>query len=154
MNELTGDESVSADDPYQLKRFLAAQENDYRFALSELNRGLKESHWIWYIFPQVAGLGRSSMAEKYAIGSLQEGKAYLDHDVLGARLYECVCALLKHQGRNIEDIMGIPDNMKLQSSMTLFAFLSTQDSVFHQLLRIFYAGEMDPKTLAFFSSSQ
>src|SRR5215469_2311718 len=93
-------------DPYNLERFLTAQAEDYDCALRELERGQKESHWIWYIFPQVAGLGHSSMAQEYAIRSRAEAVAYLKHAVLGSRLRQCCEALLKHQGRKVEDIMG------------------------------------------------
>jgi uncharacterized protein (DUF1810 family) len=137
------------DDPYHLQRFLAAQAEDYECALGELRRGRKESHWIWYIFPQVAGLGRSSMAEKYAIQSPDEAVAYLNHPILGPRLRECSDALLKHRGTRIEDIMGYPDDLKLRSSMTLFAAISDPESVFHKVLEVFYSGERDEPTLAF-----
>lgn len=143
-----------ASDPHKLIRLLTAQDENYPIALSELHRGRKESHWIWYIFPQVAGLGRSSMAEEYAIRSREEGIAYLAHDVLGPRLHECTSALLNHQDRRIEDIMGFPDDLKLHSSMTLFASLAAPDSVFHQVLGIFYAGKMDTKTLALLTTNQ
>ena len=136
-------------DPYNLQRFLAAQAEDYECALGELQRGRKESHWIWYIFPQVAGLGRSPMAEKYAIQSLDEAVAYLNHPVLGARLRECSETLLKHRSNRIEDIMGYPDDLKLRSSMTLFATISTPGSVFHKVLDAFYSGEMDERTVSF-----
>ena len=135
--------------PYNLERFLTAQTEDYDCALRELERGQKESHWIWYIFPQVAGLGRSSMAQEYAIGSRDEAVAYLKHAVLGTRLQRCCEALLKHKDRKVEDIMGFPDDLKLRSSMTLFAMVSTQDSVFHKVLNAFYSGQMDDRTIAF-----
>jgi uncharacterized protein (DUF1810 family) len=136
-------------DPFDLQRFLAAQANDYQEALRELQRGRKESHWIWYIFPQVAGLGRSSMAEKYAIQSKDEAIAYLNHPILGARLRECSEALLKHRGKPIADIMGYPDDLKLRSSMTLFAAISEPPSIFHQVLDAFYSGQMDDRTITF-----
>jgi uncharacterized protein (DUF1810 family) len=137
------------EDPHNLERFVAAQAEDYQCALRELQRGQKESHWIWYIFPQVEGLGHSPTAQKYAIRSKDEGAAYLRHAVLGPRLQQCCEALLKHQGRRIQDIMGFPDDLKLRSSMTLFAMLSAQDSVFHRVLDVFYSSHMDEKTLAF-----
>jgi len=140
---------MSDPDTYNLQRFLAAQAEDYECALGELQRGRKESHWIWYIFPQVAGLGRSSMAEKYAIQSRDEAVAYLNHPVLGARLRECSETLLKHRSNRIEDIMGYPDDLKLRSSMTLFATISTPGSVFHKVLEAFYSGEMDERTVSF-----
>ena len=135
-------------DPYNLQRFLTAQAEDFRRALEELNRGRKESHWIWYIFPQVAGLGHSSMAQKYAIQSREEAVAYLNHPVLGARLNQCCEALLKHEDKKVQDIMGFPDDLKLRSSMTLFAVVSTEDSIFHKVLDAFYSGRMDERTIA------
>src|SRR5690242_11585867 len=104
-------------DPHNLQRFVVAQAEDYECALRELERGQKESHWIWYIFPQVAGLGHSPTAQKYAIQSKSEAVAYLKHPLLGPRLQRCSEALLKHQGRTVEDIMGFPDDLKLRSSM-------------------------------------
>ena len=140
---------MSGQDPHNLQRFLTAQAGDYECALGELQQGRKDSHWIWYIFPQVAGLGHSSMAQEYAIRSKDEAVAYLDHAVLGTRLQQCCEALLKHQGRKVQDIMGFPDDLKLRSSMTLFAMLSMQDSVFHKVLDAFYSGDMDDRTLAY-----
>jgi uncharacterized protein (DUF1810 family) len=136
-------------DRYNLQRFLAAQAGDYECALRELQRGRKESHWIWYIFPQVAGLGRSSMAEMYAIQSRDEAVAYLNHPVLGSRLRQCCEALLVHRGKRVEDIMGYPDDLKLRSSMTLFAAVSGNDSIFHNVLEALYSGHQDEKTIAF-----
>lgn len=136
-------------DPFNLQRFLTAQEEDFECALSELERGRKQSHWIWYIFPQVAGLGHSSMAQEYAIRSRDEAVAYLDHSILGTRLQKCCEALLKHQGKKVQEIMGFPDNLKLHSSMTLFAMISKPDSVFQKVLNAFYSGEMDERTVAF-----
>ena len=105
---------------------------------------------MWYIFPQVAGLGHSPMAQEYAIRSREEGVAYLDHAILGARLQRCCEALLKHEGKNVQEIMGYPDDLKLRSSMTLFAMISTPDNdVFRKILNAFYAGEMDERTVAF-----
>ena len=136
-------------DPYNLERFLTAQAEDYDCALRELERGQKKSHWIWYIFPQVAGLGHSSMAQEYAIRSRDEAVAYLKHAVLGTWLQRCCEALLKHQGTQVEDIMGFPDDLKLRSSMTLFAVISAQDSVFHKVLNAFYSGRLDERTTSF-----
>ena len=135
--------------PVNLQRFLTAQAEDYECALRELRRGQKESHWIWYIFPQVAGLGHSPMAQDYAIGSRDEAVACLNHAVLGRRLRQCCEALLRHQDRKVQDIMGCPDDLKLRSSMTLFAMLSTPDSIFQRVLNAFYSGEMDERTIAF-----
>jgi uncharacterized protein (DUF1810 family)/predicted protein tyrosine phosphatase len=136
-------------DPYNLQRFLTAQAEDYECALGELKRGRKESHWIWYIFPQVAGLGHSSMAQEYAIRSRDEAVAYLGHPILGARLQQCCEALRKHQSKKVQDIMGFPDDLKLRSSMTLFAMISAPDSVFHKVLNTFYSGQVDERTVGF-----
>ncbi len=145
---------MSERDPYNLQRFLTAQAEAYDFALRELRRGRKESHWIWYIFPQITGLGYSSTSKKYAIGSRDEAAAYLNHEVLGPRLRLCAEALLKHQGGDIQEIMGYPDDLKLRSSMTLFAKISTPDSVFHKVLNAFYCGEMDERTIAFLEAKR
>jgi len=145
---------MSEGDPHNLRRFVTAQAEDYQCALRELERGQKESHWIWYIFPQVAGLGHSPTAQEYAIRSREEAVAYLTDAVLGTRLQRCCEALLKHPGRRIQDIMGFPDELKLRSSMTLFAMLSTPDSVFHKVLDAFYSGHMDDRTLAFLDAKR
>ena len=143
---------MSNNDPHNLQRFLSAQTENYAIALQELQLGRKKSHWIWYIFPQVAGLGYSLMAQEYAIQSRDEAIAYLKHGVLGARLHQCCEALLEHQGTKIETIMGFPDNLKLRSSMTLFATISTKDSIFHKVLDSFYNGQMDKKTIDFLNT--
>jgi uncharacterized protein (DUF1810 family) len=140
-------------DSHNLQRFVDAQENTYQQALSELRRGKKQTHWIWYIFPQVAGLGSSSMAERYAIKSSAEAVAYAEHDILGARLRECTQALLAHEGRDIDDIMGFPDNLKLKSSMTLFAAISPPGSIFETVLDQFFGGQSDEKTVSFLKSN-
>lgn len=145
---------MSEQDPYNLQRFLAAQAGDYEDALGELQHGRKESHWIWYIFPQVAGLGHSSMAEKYAIQSRAEALAYLNHPVLGARLRACAEMLLQHQAKRIQDIMGYPDDLKLRSSMTLFAAISSPGGIFRKVLDAFYSGQMDERTIAFLQAAQ
>ena len=130
-----------------LKRFLDAQENTYPEALAELKAGEKRTHWIWFVFPQVAGLGNSPMAIRYAINSREEAQDYLGHPVLGIRLRECASALLGVQGRTANEIMGFPDDLKLKSSMTLFAALSNADPAFRQVLGHYYQGEQDDKTL-------
>lgn len=140
--------TMNSEDPFRLKRFLDAQEEDYLTALSELRNGRKRSHWIWYIFPQVDGLGSSTIAQEYAIKSKDEAIAYLVHDVLGSRLQECALCLLQHQDKSINAIMGFPDDLKLKSSMTLFATLSSSGSVFQRLLEIFYQGDMCNQTLS------
>ena len=129
-----------------LNRFLEAQEPMYATALKEMKNGEKESHWIWYIFPQLRGLGYSPNAYTYGINGLEEAKAYLEHPVLSARLIEISTALLSHKGESIEDIMGDIDALKLRSSMTLFALISEDNSVFHQVLDCFYDGNMDELT--------
>lgn len=129
-----------------LDRFLEAQERIYEIALKEIRNGEKESHWMWYIFPQLRGLGKSRMAYAYGINGLEEAKAYLAHPVLSARLIEISEALLKHKDQDVEDILGDIDAMKLRSSMTLFALISEEGSVFHQVLNCFYDGEMDELT--------
>lgn len=133
-------------DTNSLDRFLEAQERMYETALKEIKNGEKESHWMWYIFPQLRGLGKSRMAYAYGINGLEEAKAYLAHPVLSTRLIEISEALLKHKNQDIENILGDIDAMKLRSSMTLFAIISYNDSVFHQILDCFYNGEMDELT--------
>lgn len=130
-----------------LNRFLEAQKIMYETALEEIKKGEKESHWIWYIFPQLRGLGYSPKAYTYGIDGLEEAKAYLEHPVLSARLIEITEALLSHQGKDIEDIMGDIDALKLRSSMTLFAHISETNSVFHRVLEVFYDSKMDEMTL-------
>ena len=130
-----------------LDRFLEAQERMYPIALKEIQNGEKESHWMWYIFPQLRGLGKSQMAYTYGINGIEEAKEYLAHPVLSARLIEITEVLLTHKGKDIYDIMGDIDDMKLHSSMTLFALISENGSVFHQVLYCFYDGEMDECTL-------
>ena len=130
-----------------LKRFLDAQESTYSDALAELQAGMKRTHWMWFIFPQVAGLGNSPMAVRYAINSRKEAQDYLGHPLLGSRLRECAEALLSVQGKTANEIMGFPDDLKLKSSMTLFAALSNADPMFRQVLERYYQGEQDEKTL-------
>ena len=132
---------------YDLERFYKAQEYDYETALSEIRNGRKESHWMWYIFPQVSGLGRSTMAEYYAIRSREEAKAYIEDPVLGKRLIEISQALLQVDSDDAEEVMGWPDNLKLRSCMTLFAEVAPEQPVFRSVLEKFYDGEMDGKTL-------
>ena len=130
-----------------LNRFLEAQKIMYETAHEEIKKGEKESHWIWYIFPQLRGLGYSPKAYTYGIDGLEEAKAYLEHPVLSARLIEITEALLTHRGKDIEDIMGDIDALKLRSSMTLFAHISETNSVFHRVLEVFYDSKMDEMTL-------
>lgn len=136
-------------DPFGLARFVTAQQANYRDAIAELRGGRKRSHWMWYVFPQVAGLGSSAMAKRYAIKSREEAEAYLAHPLLGPRLVECAEALLEVEGRTAEEIMGYPDCRKLRSSMTLFAALSPPDSAFEKVLERYYDGSNDPRTVEF-----
>jgi uncharacterized protein (DUF1810 family) len=139
--------SQSAEDPYDLNRFVRAQANDYAQALTEIKNGRKRSHWIWYIFPQIDGLGFSSTSKNYAIKSLAEAKAYLEHPLLGPRLLECMEATLRVEGRSANEIFGSPDDLKVRSCATLFASVSSPDSVFDRVLRTYYHNERDGKTL-------
>jgi uncharacterized protein (DUF1810 family) len=137
-----------SDDPHRLQRFVDAQDQDgiYDQALSELRAGRKTSHWIWFVFPQIAGLGHSPMAQEYAIASLEEARAYLAHLELGPRLHECVAALLLHAGRSAVAILGEIDAVKLRSSMTLFARADPGEPLFGQALDAFYGGVGDAAT--------
>jgi uncharacterized protein (DUF1810 family) len=139
--------SGGAGDPYNLHRFVQAQEDDYEQALAEIRRGRKQSHWMWYIFPQFAGLGFSSTSQRYAIKSVAEAAAYLAHPVLGQRLTECAEAVLRVEGRSAFEIFGSPDELKLRSSATLFARIWCAGSVFDRLLAKYFQGEPDAKTL-------
>jgi uncharacterized protein (DUF1810 family) len=134
-------------DPFDLERFVAAQRNDYERALSEVKAGNKRTHWMWYIFPQFDGLGSSPTAQRYAIKSRDEAKAYLAHPVLGARLVECANAVLAVEGRSALDIFGHPDDWKLKSCATLFAAVSKPDSEFHRILEKYFQVQQDDKTL-------
>nr|WP_313406677.1 DUF1810 domain-containing protein [Pseudomonas sp.] len=134
-------------DPFDLARFVEAQRRDYQQALDELRAGAKRSHWIWYVFPQLRGLGRSEMAEHYGISGLDEARAYLAHPLLGPRLEDCARALLSHRGRSARQIMGSPDDLKLRSSMTLFQAAAPKQPLFAEVLQAFYDGEQDAATL-------
>ena len=131
---------------FDLERFVAAQGHVYDDVVAELRAGRKTSHWMWFVFPQVAGLGRSGMSQQYAIGSLDEAQAYLDHPVLGPRLRECAGLVLATLGRSAEDIFGGIDAVKLRSSMTLFHRAAPDDSVFGDVLDRFYGGARDQAT--------
>lgn len=130
-----------------LDRFLVAQESMYETALKEIKNGRKRSHWIWYIFPQLRGLGRSNMSYVYGISGLEEAKAYLEHPVLSARLNEICETLLEHKDKLTYEILGDIDDMKLLSCMTLFSYISEKGSVFHNVLDSFYKNKIDKKTL-------
>jgi uncharacterized protein (DUF1810 family) len=136
------------DDPYNLARFVQAQASVYAQVLAELRDGRKRSHWIWFVFPQLAGLGHSAMAQFYAIATLEEAKAYLAHPVLGARLRECAVLVLAIEGRSVHEIFGSPDDLKFHSSMTLFHRADDSEAAFAQCLRKYFAGREDPQTLA------
>jgi len=135
-------------DPYDLQRFETAQEGVYEAALGELRAGRKTGHWMWFIFPQIAGLGMSAMSQRYAISSLAEAQAYLRHPVLGARLAECARVLAEHSGRSAQDIFGGIDAVKLRSSMTLFARASDAGSIYQDVLDRYFDGAADEQTVA------
>jgi uncharacterized protein (DUF1810 family) len=143
-----------ADDPYDLARFVAAQAPIYAQAVAELAAGRKRSHWMWFVFPQLEGLGASAMAQRYAIRSLAEAHAYLDHPLLGARLRECVELVSKVEGHSAHEIFGSPDDLKFHSSMTLFAAAAPQEPLFTEALRKYFDGRHDPRTLAILSGSR
>ena len=133
-------------DPFNLQRFVDAQAPVYPRVLAELRRGRKQSHWMWFIFPQLAGLGHSAMAQRFALRSREEAAAYLRHDVLGPRLRECAALVNAVEGRTIREILGNPDDFKFGSSMTLFACVSSEPE-FAAAIAKFYGGAPDQKTL-------
>ena len=136
-------------DPFDLERFVRAQDGGvYDAALRELRAGAKRGHWMWFVFPQVAGLGRSSTAQHYALAGLVEARAYLAHPVLGPRLVECAQALLELSGRDPVRVLGSVDALKLRSSMTLFEAAAPDERVFGEVLERYYDGERDEATLA------
>jgi uncharacterized protein (DUF1810 family) len=142
----------ATDDPHNLGRFVQAQQDDYEQALREIRAGRKESHWMWYIFPQFRGLGVSPTSQFYAIQSRAEAEAYLAHPVLGPRLVACAEAALGVQGRSAAEIFGGIDAVKLRSCATLFAAVSSPGSVFHRLLDKFFQGKPDERTLQLLGS--
>jgi uncharacterized protein (DUF1810 family) len=135
-------------DRYGLERFVAAQNQagTYDAAVDELRSGRKRSHWMWFVFPQIAGLGQTPTSRKYAISSLDEARAYLAHPVLGRRLIECAEILGQHRGRSAEEIFGGIDAMKLRSSMTLFAYADSANPIFVQVLEAYFGGVPDEAT--------
>ncbi len=133
-------------DPFDLARFVDAQEAVYRNVVAEFSSGRKRSHWMWFIFPQIEGLGFSAMAQRYAIGSRKEAVAYLAHPMLGPRLLECTRLVLAVKGKSIHDIFGSPDDMKFRSSMTLFGAVS-DDPIFDEAIAKYFSGGKDPATL-------
>lgn len=134
-------------DPYDLQRFVDAQQAHYEQALNELRSGRKHSHWMWFIFPQLQGLGRSAMAQRYAISGRDEAIAYLQHPLLGARLRACTEAMLEHGSRSARQILGSPDDLKFHSSMTLFAQTASDPALFEQALQVFFNGRPNPASL-------
>jgi uncharacterized protein (DUF1810 family) len=139
---------MSKQDPYNLNRFVEAQASNYDEALAELRAGHKQTHWSWYVFPQVRGLGSSAMSVRYAIGSKAEASAYLEHPVLGARLRECLKAMNAHRGMSAERILGDIDAQKFRSCLTLFAQAAPTETVFSESLNRFFNGAPDSATLA------
>ena len=138
---------MSVNDPFDLQRFVTAQADVYERALAELRAGQKRSHWMWFIFPQLAALGRSRTALFYGIGSLAEAKAYLAHPLLGPRLITCTQAVNAVSGRTAHQILGSPDYLKFRSSMTLFSEAGASEAVFTEALEKYYGGDPDPETL-------
>jgi uncharacterized protein (DUF1810 family) len=134
-------------DPYNLQRFLDAQHSIYGQVRGELQGGQKETHWMWFIFPQIQGLGTSPTAQKYAITNIEEAKAYLNHSLLGFRLRECTQFVNAHSDRSIEAIFGYPDHLKFHSCMTLFTHISHHDEMFTASLKKYFRGKSDPRTL-------
>jgi uncharacterized protein (DUF1810 family) len=134
-------------DRYDLQRFVDAQDPVYDDVCSELRDGHKRSHWMWFVFPQIQGLGHSSIARKFAISSIDEAKAYLQHPVLGPRLRECTALVNNIQGKNIEEVFGYPDHLKFRSSMTLFSQAAPDMPAFAQALRKYFGGENDALTI-------
>jgi uncharacterized protein (DUF1810 family) len=138
---------MATDDPYDLQRFVTAQDPVLDRVREELRRGRKSSHWMWFVFPQVAGLGSSPTAQHYAISGLDEARAYLAHPVLGPRLVECARLAVAVEGRSAREVFGYPDDLKLRSSMTLFARAAPDEPAFAAVLDRFFDGEPDPRTL-------
>ena len=136
-------------DIYDLHRFIEAQDQVYASVLDELRAGRKRGHWMWYIFPQIEGLGGSAMAQKYAISSQAEAEAYLEHPILGSRLRECTQLVLAVEGRSAEDIFYYPDNLKFRSCMTLFEQAATDNKIFREALLKYFNGKPDQLTLDF-----
>jgi len=138
---------VGAEEGQELEKFVAAQQHDYATALAEISSGRKRSHWMWYIFPQLDGLGFSDMAKRYGIRDLKQASAYLKHPLLGSRLTEISEALLTLEGVSASEIFGSPDDLKLRSSMSLFASVAGAPGIFQQVLDKFFSGHKDIKTL-------
>jgi uncharacterized protein (DUF1810 family) len=145
---------MNAADRYDLQRFVDAQEHVYGTVLEELRGGRKRSHWIWFVFPQLKGLGQSPTAVRFGISSLDEARAYLAHPVLGPRLRECTRLIARIEGRSVDDIFGWPDNLKVRSSMTLFVRATDDNAEFRAVLDKFYNGEYDPATVELLSTAR
>jgi uncharacterized protein (DUF1810 family) len=139
---------ADAADRHDLDRFVSAQRDAYASAVAQLRVGVKTGHWMWFVFPQIAGLGQSAMSQRYAIASLDEARAYLAHPVLGPRIAECARILTELPGDDAEAILGGIDALKLRSSMTLFARASEDDSVYYAVLDQYFGGKPDPHTEA------
>ncbi len=139
---------AATNDPFDLQRFVDAQDRIYDTVIDELTAGRKRSHWMWFVFPQLRGLGSSSTAVRFGISSADEARAYLAHELLGPRLRECARLVARIDGRSAEEIFGRPDDMKLRSSMTLFARTAEENADFVAVLEKFYGGEEDTATLA------
>ena len=146
--------STDQPDTFNLQRFIQAQDPVFDRVQAELNAGHKRSHWMWFVFPQFAGLGGSEMSRRYAIRSREEAQAYLDHPVLGPRLRTCTHEVLNIQQRSVAAIFGHPDDLKFHSSMTLFAEVAPKDSPFHQALNQYFHGILDDWTLSLLDSKQ
>nr|WP_090277184.1 DUF1810 domain-containing protein [Mycolicibacterium komanii]CRL71250.1 calpastatin [Mycolicibacterium komanii] len=143
-----------SDDPFDLQRFVDAQERVYDTVLDELRAGRKRSHWIWFVFPQMRGLGRSPTAQRYGIASLAEARAYLAHDVLGPRLRQCADLVARSEQSSADVLFGWPDNLKVRSSMTLFGRAADDPEVFDRVLAKYYDGEPDPLTVELLSAER
>ena len=133
--------------PFNLQRFIEAQDRVYKTAIEELRAGDKRSHWMWYIFPQIKGLGRSAISQKFAIYCLEEAKAYLAHTILGSRLVECTQIVIDLENRTVEQIFSYPDHLKFRSSMTLFEQAADDQGVFRLALLKYFEGQPDAQTL-------
>jgi len=144
---MSASSSCSSHDPYNLERFVVAQEPVFNHVLAELRIGTKMSHWMWFIFPQIRGLGRSPISVEFAISSSDEAQAYLQHPVLGPRLKDCTRLLLLVEGRSVLEIFGSPDDLKFRSCMTLFANVSSEDDIFERALQKYFNGVPDKLTL-------
>ena len=144
---MTSHEHSDKNRTFNLTRFVSAQEGTFDVALSELRRGRKESHWMWFIFPQIDGLGSSPTSRKYAIRSQDEARAYQNHPVLGPRLLDCCRAILSAEAKSASDIMGYPDDMKLRSSMTIFSLVAGPHSEFREVIEKYFKGQPDRRTM-------